>query len=335
MANAVEHVKHGYTTTADTVEGPNALPGTLVAAGEAAEKSGIRGVLSFESTGRISHENFELGLKENLDFYHAMKEKGGRIQGRIGIHTTYTVTPEEVKMVRAAADKHGCGIMMHLSDARYHTTHSTLTYGKRPVKWLEDLGFLGPDVLFFHASYLNILRDPEILAKYGCKISHQAISNAMFGFWPNMVPLLQAGIPVALGTDGMTQSMFEVMRTCQMIHRLRYEELELLPDKDVFEMATINGAKALQMEDEIGTLEVGKKADIVLLENNSPVRVFGANIWNYLVSVADSAHVKTVFVDGQMVVEHGAHQLVDEAAVREACKEQAEDLWKRNDWVTE
>ncbi len=334
MINAVEHVKHGYTTTADTVEGPNALPGTLFAAGEAAEASGIRGVLSFESTGRISHENFELGLKENLDFYHAMKKKGGRIQGRTGIHTTYTVTPEQVKMVREAADKHGCGIMMHLSDARYHTTHSTLTYGKRPVKWLEDLGFLGPDVLFFHASYLDILRDPEILAKYGCKISHQAVSNAMFGFWPNMVPLLHAGIPVALGTDGMTQSMFEVMRTCQMIHRLRYEELELLPDKDVFTMATLNGAKALQMEDEIGTLEVGKKADIVLLENSSPVRVFEANIWNYLVSVADSAHVKTVFVDGQLVVQDGAHLLVDEPSVREACQQQAEDLWKRNGWVT-
>ncbi len=334
LINAIEHVKHGFTTTTDTVEGPNALPGTLFSAGEAAEMSGIRGVLSFESTGRLSHENFELGLKENLDFYEAMKKKGGRIEGRIGIHTTYTVTPEQVKMVRAAADKYGCGIMMHLNDSRYHTTDSTLKYGKRPVKWLEDLGFLGPDVLFFHASYLDILRDPEILAKYGCKISHQPISNAMFGFWPNMVPLITAGIPVALGTDGMTQSMFEIMRTSQMIHRLRYEELELLPDKEVFKMATINGAKAIQKEDEIGTLEVGKKADIVLLENSSPVKVFEANIWNYLVSVADSAHVKAVFVDGTLVVNDGVHQLVDESSVRAECQEQAEDFWKRNDWVT-
>ncbi|MGD1816357.1 MAG: amidohydrolase family protein [Pleomorphochaeta sp.] len=334
LINAIEHVKHGFTTTTDTVEGPNALPGTLFAAGEAAELSGIRGVLSFESTGRISHENFLLGLKENLDFVKAMREKGGRIQGRIGIHTTYTVTPEEVKLVREAANENKCGIMMHLSDSRYHTTDSTLKYGKRPVKWLEDLGFLGPDVLFFHAAYLDILRDPQILSKYGCKISHQPVSNAMFGFWPNMVPLLGEGIPVALGTDGMTESMFEIMRTSQMIHRLRYEELELLPDKQVFEMATINGAKALQMEDEIGSLEVGKKADIVLLENNSPVTVFEANIWNYLVSVADSAHVKDVYVDGECVVKNGVHQLVDEVEVRAKCRAQATDFWKRNDWVT-
>lgn len=335
LINAIEHVKHGFTTTTDTVEGPNALPGTLFAAGESAERSGIRGILSFESTGRLNQENFDLGLKENIDFFEAMKKKkDSRITGRIGIHTTYTVTPEQVKQVREAANKHGCGIMMHLSDSRYHTTDSTLKYGKRPVKWLEDLGFLGPDVLFFHASYLDILRDPEILAKHGCKISHQPVSNAMFGFWPNMVPLLKEGIPVALGTDGMTESMFEIMRACQMIHRIRYEELELLPDKQLFEMATINGAKAIQMEDQIGSLEVGKKADIVLLENNSPVTVFEANIWNYLVSVADSSHVKDVYVDGKCVVKNGVHQLVDEKSIREECRAQATDFWKRNGWDT-
>lgn len=334
LINAIEHVKHGFTTTTDTVEGPNALPGTLFAAGEAAEKSGIRAELSFESTGRISDENFYIGLQENIDFHKTMKLKGGRVQGRIGVHTTYTVEESQLRAARKAGDELGCGIMMHLSDSRYHTTDSTLKYGKRPVKWLEDMGFLGPDVLFFHASYLNILKDPAILAKHGCKISHQAVSNAMFGFWPNMIPLLEAGIPVALGTDGMTQSMFEIMRTAQMIHRLRYEELELLPDEEVFKMATINGAKAIGREKEIGTLEVGKKADIVLLENNSPVEVFEANIWNFLVSVADSAHVKTVFVDGTLVVEEGVHQLLDEQAVRHECQLQAKDFWKRNGWKT-
>jgi cytosine/adenosine deaminase-related metal-dependent hydrolase len=334
LINAIEHVKHGYTTTTDTVEGPNALPGTLFAAGEAAEKSGIRAELSFEATGRISDENFYIGLQENIDFHKAMKQKGGRVQGRIGVHTTYTVEESQLRAARKAGDELGCGIMMHLSDSRYHTTDSTLKYGKRPVKWLEDMGFLGPDVLFFHASYLNILKDPAILAKHGCKISHQAVSNAMFGFWPNMIPLLEAGIPVALGTDGMTQSMFEIMRTSQMIHRLRYEELELLPDEEMFKMATINGAKAIGREKEIGTLEVGKKADIVLLENNSPVEVFEANIWNYLVSVADSAHVKTVFVDGTLVVEDGVHQLLDEQSVRQECQLQAKDFWKRNGWKT-
>ncbi len=93
-------------------------------------------------------------------------------------------------------------------------------------------------------------------------------------------------------------------------------------------------AKAIGKEDDLGTLEIGKKADIVLLENSSPVKVFEANIWNYLVSVADSAHVKSVFVDGDLIVKDGVHQLLDEKAVREQCQDQATDFWKRNGWTT-
>jgi len=334
LINCMEHVKHGYTTTADTVEGPFALPGTLFSAGEAAEKSGIRAVLSFETTGRVNDEIAQLGLKENVDFIEHTRKNPGRIEGRIGVHTTYTCSTELIQEARAEADRLQCGMQMHLCDDRWHTYDTTLRFGKRAVKYLEDIGFLGPDVLFAHASYLDLLKDPEILARYACKVSHQSISNAIFGFWPNMIPLIQAGVTVALGTDGMTQSMFEIMRAAQMIHRIRYENLELLPDKDVFKMATVNGAKALLKEKEIGSLETGKKADIVLLENNSPVPVFEQNIWNYLVSVADSAHVDTVLVDGQVVVKNRKHQLVDEAAVREECRQQAKDFWSRNGWPT-
>jgi cytosine/adenosine deaminase-related metal-dependent hydrolase len=126
--------------------------------------------------------------------------------------------------------------------------------------------------------------------------------------------------------------MFENMRAAQMIHRIRYEDLELLPDKQMFEMATINGARSLHMEDQIGTLEVGKKADIVLLKNNSPVPVFENNVMNFIVTVADSAHVDTVIIDGNLVVKGGEYLLMDEEEVRAKCQEQAVDFWKRNDW---
>lgn len=333
LINCIENIKHGYTTTSDTTEGSYALPGALFEAGRAAEESGIRGVMSFETTGRISEENAALGLQENIDFIeHCRKDPDSRITGVIGVHTTYTCSAELIQRCRAEADRLGVGLQMHLADDRWHSFHSTLHYGKRCLKWLEDLGFLGPDVLLFHCSYINPRLDPPILKKYGCNVSHQPISNASFGFWPNMIPLIDAGVNVSLGTDGQTQSMFENMRVAQMIHRIRYEELELLPDEQMFEMATINGARSLNMEDKIGSLEVGKKADIVLLKNNSPVPVFEANIFNFIVTVADSAHVDTVLIDGRTVVENGEYTLLDEEAVRARCQEQAIDFWKRNDW---
>ena len=335
LINCIENIKHGYTTTSDTTEGSYALPGALFEAGRAAQESGIRGVMSFETTGRISKENAKLGLKENVDFIeHCRKNPDGRIQGVIGVHTTYTCSGDLIMDCRAEADRIGAGLQMHMADDRWHSFDTTLKYGKRALKWLEDLGFLGSDVLFFHCSYMNNRLDPDIMKHYDCKISHQPVSNASFGFWPNMIPFIDAGVNVSLGTDGQTQSMFENMRASQMIHRIRYEELELMPDDFMFQMATINGARSLRMEDQIGTLEVGKKADIVLLKNNSPVPVFEANVMNFIVTVADSAHVDTVMIDGEIVVKGGEFSKLDEERVRAQCQEQAIDFWKRNDWPT-
>ncbi len=334
LINCIENIKHGYTTTSDTCEGSYALPGALFEAGRAAEESGIRGVLSFETTGRISEENSMLGLKENVDFIEYCRKNPGRISGVIGVHTTYTCSGDLIQRCRAEATRLGAGLQMHLADDRWHSFDSTLKYGKRCLKWLEDLEFLGPDVLFFHCSYMDIRKDPAIMKHYGCNISHQPVSNASFGFWPNMIPFMDAGVNVSLGTDGQTQSMFENMRAAQMIHRIRYEDLGLMPDEEMFEMATIKGAKSLHLENEIGTLEVGKKADIVLLKNNSPVPVFENNVMNFIVTVADSAHVDTVVIDGTVVVKGGEYLLMDEEEVRARCQEQAVDFWKRNDWPT-
>lgn len=335
LINCIENIKHGYTTTSDTCEGSYALPGALFEAGRAAELSGIRGVLSFETTGRISKENSKLGLKENVEFIeHCRKDPNGRIKGAVGVHTTYTCSGDLIQECKAEAVRLGAIIQMHLADDRWHSFDSTLKYGKRCLRWLEDLEFLGPDVLFFHCSYLDHRQDPAIMKKYGCNISHQPVSNAIFGFWPDMVPYLDAGVNVSMGTDGQTQSMFEQMRTTQMIHRIRYESMTLLPNEQAFDMATINGAKSLHMENEIGSLEVGKKADVVLLKNDSPIPVFANNLYDFLVTVADSAHVNDVFIDGREVVRNGEYLLLDEEEVRAKCQEQAVDFWKRNDWPT-
>jgi len=223
---------------------------------------------------------------------------------------------------------------MHMADDRWHTFDTTRRFGKRPTRYLEDIGFLGPDVLLFHCSYIDPLEDPEIFRRYDVKVAHNAESNAIFGFWPNMMPFIKAGVTVGLGTDGQTHSMFEIMRTAQMIHRIRYENLELLPDQQVLEMATIEGAKALQMEQEIGSLEVGKKADLVLLTDRSAVPIFEANVVNYVVSTCERPDVDTVIVDGEVILRHGKFRSVDEQRALALCREEAVKLWKRNGWPT-
>jgi cytosine/adenosine deaminase-related metal-dependent hydrolase len=332
LANCLGHIRSGITTTADTAEGSYALPGALDAVDRGATESGIRAVLSFETTGRISPENAQLGLEENIKFFERAKKRGSRVQGRLGVHTTFTCSTDLLKQVRAEATRLGSGLMMHMADDRWHAFDTTRRLGKRPTRYLEDIGFLGPDLILFHCSYIDPLRDPAIFKAYDVKVAHNSESNAIFGFWPNMMPFIQEGVTVGLGTDGQTHSMFEIMRTAQMIHRIRYEDLELLPDDQVLAMATIEGAKCLLMEDEIGSLEEGKKADIVLLSNRSTVPVFEANVVNYVVSTCERSDIDSVIVDGEVVLRNGEFVNVDEERALALCREEAVSLWRENDW---
>jgi 5-methylthioadenosine/S-adenosylhomocysteine deaminase len=332
LANCLGHIRSGITTTTDTAEGSYALPGALDYVDRGATESGIRAVLSFETTGRISPENSQLGLEENIKFFERAKERGSRVQGRLGVHTTFTCSTELLQQVRAEATRLGSGLMMHMQDDRWHGFDTTRRFGKRPTRYLEDIGFLGPDLILFHCSYIDPLRDPSIFKAHDVKVAHNSESNAIFGFWPNMMPFIQEGVTVGLGTDGQTHSMFEIMRTAQMIHRIRYEDLELLPDGQVLAMATIEGAKCLLMENDIGSLEAGKKADLVLLHDHSAVPVFEANVVNHVVSTCERSDIDTVVIDGAVVLRHGEFVNVDEERVLAHCREEAIKLWRENDW---
>jgi 5-methylthioadenosine/S-adenosylhomocysteine deaminase len=149
-----------------------------------------------------------------------------------------------------------------------------------------------------------------------------------------MARLIEAGVTVGLGVDGMTHSMFEIMRSSQMIHRIRYYNITMFPDQQLLEMATIEGAKCLRKEKDIGSLEAGKKADVLLLDNRSAVPIFENNIYNHLVSTCDRSDVNSVFIDGQLVVDHGQFTTVDEEAARQTCREAALKLWEKNEWPT-
>ena len=130
-----------------------------------------------------------------------------------------------------------------------------------------------------------------------------------------MMHLIKAGVTVGLGTDGQTFNYFEVMRTAQMIHRIKYENPELMKDDQVLRMATSEAAKVLQLEDQIGSLEVGKKADIVLLNDRSTVPIFDVNAVNYIVNTSERLDVNTVIVDGEILLQDGKFIKVDQEEI--------------------
>lgn len=335
LVNCLDQIRSGITTCADTVEGSYALPGALDAASKGMLEAGVRGLLGFETTGRLGEEIEQQAFEENVNFIKKMqKENSDQITPAFNVHTTYTCSTELLQRVAEEARKLGVLIQMHCCDDHWHSFDTTLRFGKRAMKYLEDIGFLGPDVLLAHCAYIDQFKDPAIFAEYDVKVAHNAESSAIFGFWPNMARLLEAGVCVGLGTDGMTHSMFEVMRTSQMLHRLRYYNMSIFPDEQMLGMCTNNSARCLGMEDKVGSLEVGKKADVVLLEDRSAVPVFENNIYNHIVSSCDRYDVCSVVAGGKLVLKDREFVDVDEEAAREKCREAAVELWERNEWPT-
>jgi len=332
-ANVADHIRSGITTTTDTAEGSYALPGALDAVDKACMETGIRAVLSFETTGRISEENAAMGIAENVNHIKRCRAREyDRITGRVGVHTTYTCSTELLQEVKKTADELGAGYMMHHLDDRYHHIDTCRRFGKRPTRYLADIGFLSPNLILFHCSYIDQWQDPQIFKQYDVKVAHNAESNAIFSFWPDMLHLIREGVTVGLGTDGQTFNYFEVMRTAQMIHRIKYENPELMNDNQVLRMATRQAARALQMEDQIGSLETGKKADILLLADRSTVPLFEVNVKNYIVGTCERTDVETVIIDGEVILKDGKFIKFDEKEVQAKSKEEAIRLWKHNDW---
>lgn len=330
--SCMEMIKSGITCVVDDMEAPNALPGVLESEAKAFLETGMRGILGFEATERISEENGRLGIQENLSFIKKWnKNADTRIRGMHCVHTIFTCSPEMLKRVRELADKYGGGIQLHLEESVYEVEYCKKQYGKLPVEYLSDLGFLGPDVLAAQCVHITE-KEIRILAEKGVKVSHNLQTNMEIGAGIAPIPkMLDAGVTVTVGNDGFFLDMFENMRSVSLVHKGYLRDPDILPAKKVLEMTTIDGARGIGLENEIGSLEVGKKADLIVLKLMSPTPVNPENIYSQIIYLANSNNVEITIIDGEVIMENRRVLTVDEAEVREKCMETCVDLWKRNE----
>ncbi|MEI6509374.1 MAG: amidohydrolase [bacterium] len=312
-----EVIKGGTTTVNDMYI-------KLPSLADAAEKTGIRAVLSSEGAdlipGQETLEDNERAFLERND------TAGGRIQVVFGIEWIPVCSAEYIKKARFLADKYGVGIHVHLNESKGEVQLCKEKYGKPPVEFVHDLGLLGPDVVAAHCVWLS---DPEIelIAKTGTHISHNPVSNAKLGNGvARTIDYLKAGINVGLGTDDApcnnNNDMFEVMKYASLFQKAIHTDASLLPSWQILEMATINGAKALGLDKQIGSLEIGKKADVILVDTWTPALTpvfhgLNSNVLPHLVYVAHGENVDTTIVDGKILMEGRKLLTVDEDQVIE------------------
>lgn len=256
-----------------------------------------------------------------------------RIHPMIAPHATNTNPPEVLKAAYDLAMAYGAPYMLHVSEMDYEMDFFRKTYDKTPVEFLYELGVLGPKTIAAHCIHLTD-HDCELLARTDTKVAHCVGANTKSG--KGICPvrdLRKAGVTVGVGTDGPssgnTLDLFTQFRMIPLFQKTKYHDRSIFTAREVVEMGTMGGAKALGAGDFIGSIEPGKKADLVLVETDS-VNMFPVyNPYSALVYSANPSNVDSVWVYGRRLVENHRLLHADYRKEREALCEEMEAFRKQ------
>lgn len=289
---------------------------------KATQESGMRGLIGFGSidfptpnTSHISNEKerWDYTLKLNQDFF-SQWQNHAHIHPSYAAHAPYSVSPYHLEDIAQAAQEHEANIHIHVAETQHETQLINDTYKQSaasPTQYLAQLGFLKQKVVAAHMVWTNE-KDLELIKEYNVGIAHCPKSNLKLGsgYQHNISQMRKTDIPVSIATDGTASN-----NTLNLWNEIQFASL--LPKtndplqaqaKDVFRMATIDGAKALHMEHLIGSIEVGKRADLVLLSQQQANQIpylDDSNIYSRLVYATHSENVDTVLVNGQCLKKDG------------------------------
>ena len=256
-------------------------------------------------------------LEDSITRYRSVA--GGRIQSWSTVVGHTTCSDPLWKAARALADEHGVGMSFHMSPAKLDPEGFLSEFGHRPMVHLAELGVLRDDVSITHAVQVD-QQELAIMAEAGVTVAHCPTTALKVSYGVTQVgkmpEMVMAGMNVAIGTDGNNASNYsDLMRATYLVAGLFKDartDPQMFPAEKAFEMSTLGGARAICAQDEIGSLEPGKKADLVLHDTDRPEWRPLLNVMNQLVWSADGRGVHTVFVDGKKVVEAGRMTTIDE-----------------------
>lgn len=313
---------------------------------QAVEESGVRACLAgivmdigtYATKSNAMHpgmiESRETSLLGILDMHSKWNGAANeRIHVWFGPRTPGGVTPELYREMSDLARQRDMGITMHLAEVEADQTFLNEQYGLSPVAFAESVGLLGPKTVLVHMVWLGP-GDIERLAATQTTVSHNPSSNSKLASGVCRVPqMLSGGVNVALGCDGGPSNndydMIREMKLAAIVHKAVTLDPLIVPAETVLEMATINGARALGLEHEIGSLEVGKKADLVLIDLNRLHTTPAINPVSTLVYAATGGEVDLVMVDGRIVVQGGNLLTMNEQEVIQQAQQHANALYRR------
>jgi 5-methylthioadenosine/S-adenosylhomocysteine deaminase len=270
-------------------------------------KAGMRGVLgeTVIDFPVADNKTYEQGLAYSERFINHWKGNS-LIVAAIAPHAPYTVSEDHLKAARALSDRTGAPIVIHVSETKREVDDSLKAKGASPVDYLNRIGFLNNRVIAAHMVWPSD-GELDLLKKLGVGIVHNPQSNMKLASGVAPVPkMLRENLPVGLGTDGAASNndlnLWEEMDSAAKLHKLISNDPKVVTAEEAFEMATIRGARALHLEKEIGSIERGKRADIVIVDLESLNQTPAYNVYSDLVYSTKAGDVRTVIIEGRVVM---------------------------------
>ena len=271
---------------------------------EAVEESGLRGVIAWS----ITDTSIKDKITRTREYHEKYNHENSRIKVYVSAHAPYSCSPDTIQLCVDLAKELDTGIHIHLSETLQEDKLIKKKYNKTGTEYLNDLHVFDVPVVLAHGIYISD-SDLEILKNIKGGISHNPISNCKLSSGIcNVGKLRKNGINVGLGTDGIgsttTLDMFEEMKTAAYLQKVNTMDPTAIKAYDLLKMATIEGARVLGLEDEIGTIEVGKKADLIFINTNKTHLYPENDLCTNLVYSANGADVDTVMVDGKVIMQN-------------------------------
>ncbi|HEX6185416.1 MAG TPA: amidohydrolase [Pyrinomonadaceae bacterium] len=295
-----EMIRGGTTTYCDMYYFEDAIA-------EETERAGVRALLG--------ETVIDFPVADNKTWPDAMRYterfvkrwKGNRlITAAVAPHAPYTVSEAHLKEVRALSDRTGAPVVIHVAETRKEVEDVTRDHGARPVEYLARIGFLSPRTVAAHTVHLTE-GEISLLKQHGVGSIHNPESNMKLASGVAPVPqMMRAGVLLGLGTDGAASnndlSMWEAIDLAAKLHKLSSNDPKVVTAEEALALATIGGARALHMEADIGSLEVGKRADLVVVDLDALHQTPRYNIYSHLVYATKASDVRTVVIEGRVVM---------------------------------
>ena len=301
-------------------------------------ESGLRGVLTCSTmdSGLDIPPTMKSTVEENIrnnralfNNYHGAGDE--RINIWYSLRSIITCTPELIQEVFAAAKECSTGVQSHMNEYANEISYCLEKFKMRPYEYLASIGVLDQNFLGAHSIMLSE-NEMDVIKTYNSKVVHCPISNSGKGV-PKTPSLLQKGISVGLGTDGAGHSglsLFDQMKVFKSLIRafsgVPIFDPVVMPSKSILEMATLGGAKAMMQEQQLGTLEVGKKADMILINIDQPHIAPSHNLINTLIEAVNSSDVTDSIVNGKILMKNREVLTLDEEKIKYESKLAMKDL---------